>query len=347
MYVARGPGVVPTQALILVAQAPRTTNTVGFDYRVIDLADGHDGGTLRDRAVAAGLDPSVVVDLPKASNGRTMLFAGSNADFADTARGVTTRDRILDLDLATMKVVVMKPPRAALRRPMTGPWLALSAQGEPAIVDGTFDTSTQQPVAVRHGGEWLDEAQAGAALWAASFPVHVVFAFSGSQFRVEGIDADGLPVWTRVNALQQGESPSFLTSGTATLMLVCQSGPTTADCSDPALVGTDTATGVDRWTLAGSYSLGFAADGLAMVWHGTSSTDGQWQLIDLSNGQQVAPDQQWNGLQTFLTDNGGIGIAVEFTRQFGGAVIASEPADLAVWLPKALTPTSTVVVSVT
>jgi hypothetical protein len=348
MFVALGADLVPTQAVIVVAQGPQTTNTVEFDHRIIDLADGRDEGTVHDRAVAAGLDPAYVADQVRGRHDRFLLLTGSSQDFGVPDRAVTSRDRIVRLDLSTMQVEVLRPPRAALGLKMGAPWLSLTEAGDPAVRAGGFEDIAHRPLALHHGGAWLGETAAGPELWGASFPLQVVLREDQPpQAVLAAVDAHGATVWSRSDVVSQGEAAASLTGGATTIAIICLVAVPPGGCPSEGLVGLDTTSGAERWRLNGAYTLGFAANDLAMVEPLGRTSVGPWQLIDLRTGSVVGTGQQWSDPNAFASDDGGCCATIDVTRQTGGMVTALHAGHISVWLPLSLTPRRTLFVVLT
>jgi hypothetical protein len=288
-----------------------------------------------------------VADQVRGRHDRFLLLTGSSQDYALPDRVVDAHDRIARLDLSTMQVEVIRPPRVALGLRMGGPWLSITDSGDPAILAGTFEDLVHRPLALHHDGKWLGEAAAGTELWSASFPLQVVYRETKPpQGVLAGLDAHGATVWSRSDLASQGEAAASWTAGATTIAIICLVDVPPTGCPSEGLVGLDTSSGVERWRLAGAFTIGFAADGFAMV-APIGHSVGPWQLIDLRTGALAGPRQQWSEPNAFLSDSGGCCVAIDVTRQTGGVVTALHSGRIAVWLPTALTPRRSLVVSVT
>jgi hypothetical protein len=333
-------GDVPTQAIIAVSHGPQTTNAVETDYRVVDLADGHDAGNLHDRAVAAGLEPAYLADQLRWIGSRTLVFSGQDSAGYSTDRTLDAHDRIVQVDLRTMTVEVVHLPGVATGLAENSQWLILTPSEEPAVIASTPELVAPLPKAVFHRGRWLTEATAGPVMWRESFPRRVTFRADQLQHpTLFATDADGRILWERGDLVVLLSDGVTVVSGEPTaLAIVC--APNSPGCADQMLVGVDTATGADRWQLMGTYAIAFVADGLAMVRAITTPGgvgSGPWQLIAAQTGTPLPDDQQWVDPQAFLVDPGALGVATDRVEASGAFVLAAHGDRLSVWMPKALT----------
>jgi hypothetical protein len=346
--VSRRSGVAPTQAVISVAPPPQASATVPLDYRIIDLADGHDEGSVHDRAVAKGLDPAYLADQLRGGGGHVLLFAGASLTDLTTDRLIDARDRIVELDLDTMNVAVLRVPRAAYGLHSSSPWLTLTPLDEPAIIDGTYEASRQRAKAIYEGGHWLGQGAAGEGPWTANFPIRAYFDYNLVEPSLVASDATGTIVWARPDLVGTGgEAMGAFSSHGTTIADVCVTGSPASGCPTYALVGVDTATGVERWRADGFHQIAFVADGMAMVQpQSATGVPEQWELIDIATGQLMAADQHWSDPKAFPTDPGGCCLPIWRTAPDGGFVFAAKEDVLSVWMPKALTK-ATITISLT
>ena len=329
--VATGDGAVATQAVVDVV----TTIDDGSyktDYRIIDLADGRDTGSVHDKAIAAGLGPNEVAENLMAANSHTLLFANA------TNGSIAASDRIVRVDLDTMAVTLLHVPRAAVGLPHAAPWLAITPAGDPAIFTGDFSGAPRKAIALMHRGRWLSEAAAGPALWAASYPIVVGYDFSVPNPVPSATDVHGKVVWTRPDLVGTGGEGIFLISSDGTAIgVMCTNGD--PQCTDPELVALDVATGRDKWRMKGYVVVAFVADGLAMVHPPSTPGDTEpWQLIDLDTGSPIAADQRWGDPNAFASSRGsGCCLPVSHSEALGAMVVTQDLQTVSVWLPKALT----------
>jgi hypothetical protein len=343
-------GDAPTQAIIALSEGPQTTNAVETDYRIVDLADGRDEGSLHDRAVAAGLEPAYLADQLRWIGHHTLLFSGREAADYSVDRTLDSHDRIVRVDLRTMTVDVIRLPRVAIGLGQTSQWLTLTPADEPAVLSSAADLVVPLPKAVLHRGRWLTEAAAGPVVWNESFPRVVTYrADQIQQPTLVATDADGRIVWERSDlvVLLSDSVTVFSSEGTA-VATVC--APNSPGCADQMLVGVDAATGADRWQLPGTYEVAFVSNGLAMVVPIApvgSVGSSPWQLIDVHTGTPLGTDQQWVDPQAFLIDHSGFGVATDRVDVSGAFVLTAHRDRLSVWMPKALTPGPTRFVSLT
>jgi outer membrane protein assembly factor BamB len=334
--VARGEGAVPTQAVIAVSQGPATSNDVQVDYRVIDLADGRDEGTVHDRAVAAGLDPTYLADQLHASGRHELLFTGRSLNDYTVSRSVDASDRIVRVNLDTMQVDVLPVPKRAIGMSIGSGWLRLSALGQPAVLDGRVQIGDGPAIAVYLGRRWFTSASLRADVWAAHFPVTVQFDFSSQDPTFQAVDSGGNLVWSRPDLVGVGgDSMAMYSSNGTSLTNTCPAGSDVTGCPDYALVAVDSATGTERWRAKGLYNVAFVANGMAMVQAATDTSLGPWQLLDMRTGARVAADQEWPDPKAFGND-GGCCFLVERTTADGAFVFHAAVGTLNIWAPNGL-----------
>ena len=338
VLVAHGNGAVPTKAVIRVRHLT-TDGTPDDDYRIVDLADGRDEGSIHDLAVAAGLDPTYPAALLLASDAHAALFSGRAGDRGNP-RVLDANDRIVKIDLDAMSVSVLPLAKPAVGIETNTQWLRLTPAGEPGII--VPRSSTAEPgsaLALYHGKRWLTETQAGTALWAASFPIAVDYDLTSGGLMAT--NAKAAAVWTRSDIGRPGGEGRFLwgTNG-VTFGLMCFEGPVHQGCNQPDFGAIEDATGKDLWRLPGSYAVAFVANGMAMVSPAGSTGLGAWSLIDVRTGQPVAADQRWTDRQAFGNNAEGCCAPSIHTDPFGGIVVSVNNSLVSIWLPKDLaTPT--------
>jgi hypothetical protein len=319
------------------------TSFVDTQPRIIDLIDGHDKGSLQERTLAN--DNTAVIVLmgtPAADGADNLVFARTGAPIAAT-------DRIAVVD-ASFKVVATLPvPGVAVGHTWAEGLLRRAPTGDLTIVDYSNAQQARRGVAVYHQGRWLDERAAGHALWAATFPPVIEFDYTKVGAPLHSTDVDGKVLWKRDDLLAfVTENLNLGTSNGTTIAMVCRTLGAPTGCTDPALVGVDSATGQDRWRLEGVYSISFVANGYAAVQReSVGAVTPPWQLIDFASGRPPAPDQQWSDNTAFAVEDRGRapGSSTDYSKPDGGMVITVRDNVLSVWLPKAHgTPTAPVTI---
>ena len=305
-----GPSTPADQAVITWQNIDNSQTT----WSIVSLADGTTTDDLADFLERRGLGPAPTGFATQAGN--TLVIPRTRYDGAP--------NDLIALDLTSMEPAVIPAP--PIGGEPTGTRYIASEEG--LVVTGVDSaTGWELPVAVFLDNGWsTDPADLRAAM-----PVSGGYSFNPDT-SLEGRDGAGNVVWRRDDLRAVGgEGFRSVTTGDVVLAASAQE-----DLSAPKLGGYSRTDGRTLWERDGFHLVTAVGDGLAMI----SASDGNgtitgWELIDVTTGERIEPDQAWAGADTFNEECCG---GTEFTRvdRLGGILAAFHPGRIDIWYPRAV-----------
>jgi hypothetical protein len=308
-----GPNTPTDQAVIAWGNIDNSQPT----WSIVSLADGTVTADLADLVERSGLGPAPTGLAAQA--GDTLVIPRTRYDDAP--------NDLVTLDLTSMEPAFIPVPPiggdpSALRYTATGERLVASR------VDST--TGRELPVAVLLEDSWsTDPANLQTAI-----PVSGGYSFNPDS-ALEGRDGAGNVIWRRDDLLAVGgEGFRSVTTGDVVLAASAE-----VNLDAQRLGGYSRTDGRTLWERDGFHLVSAVGDGLAMISIRDDGGITGWELIDVSTGSRIEPDQSWAGPEVFNEECCG---GTEFTRvdRIGGILAAFHPGRIDIWYPASETGTT-------
>lgn len=305
-----GPNTPADQAVITWQNIDNSQPT----WSIVSLADGTVAADLADLLERSGLGPAPTGFATQA--GDILVIPRTRYDGAP--------NDLITLDLTSGEPAVIPTP--PIGGEPTGTRYISSDEG---LVATGVDSATgwELPVAVFANDNWsTDPADLQTAI-----PVSGGYSFNPAT-ALEGRDGAGNVIWRRDDLRATGgEGFRSVTTGDVVLAASAKE-----DLSAPKLGGYSRTDGRTLWERDGFYVVSAIGDGLAMISiRDNNDTITGWELIDVTTGERIEPDQTWAGADTFNEECCG---GTEFTRvdRLGGILAAFHPGRIDIWYPRTI-----------
>jgi hypothetical protein len=277
----------------------RNTDSAQPTWSIVSLVDGTVTTDLADVLERRGLGPAPTGFAAQA--GDILVIPRTRYDGAP--------NDLITLDLTSMEPAVIPAP--PIGGEPTGTRYIASDDG---LVATGVDSATgwQLPVAVLVDDRWsTDPADLQGAI-----PVAGGYSFNPDT-SLEGRDGAGNVIWRRDDLRPVGgEGFRSVTTGDVVLAASAE-----ANLDEQKLGGYSRADGRTLWERNGFHLVTAVGDGLAMIsLRDDNGTITGWELIDVTTGERVEPDQTWADPAVFNEECCG---GTEFTRSTASA--ASSP----------------------